>query len=241
MLTLTAEIGLNHDGNWDRAFELIRQAKLAGADVAKFQFGWRHERGGVNHITPALARRLRDWCDYWEIEFMASIIDPEIMNLVDEVAPKRLKVASRTVTEHPDLVQRLLDSGKETFVSLGWWDEESWPFGPPNDQLRYVYCISQYPTYPSALAAFPEQFSETTHYGYSDHTHGIDACLLALARGARFVEKHFTLDKAHESVHNDHILSATPQEFRVLHEHGRAVSRLAEIARGERGGVGGKP
>lgn len=239
MVTITAEIGLNHDGRWDRAYELIRQASLAGADVAKFQFGWRHAEGEINHITPQTARRLRDWCDYWEVEFMASVIDPDVMHLVDDVNPKRIKIASRTVKEHPDLVKRLLDSGKETFVSLGWWDGNSFPFGAPNDQLRYVFCISQYPTYPAALVDMPERFDADGYYGYSDHTHGTEACLLALARGARFIEKHFTLDKMHNSVHNDHILSATPDELRLLHDVGRPLARLAAVTRGERPWVEG--
>ena len=39
-----AEIGLNHNGNLDLCHELIRQAKLAVADIAKFQLGWRAKR-----------------------------------------------------------------------------------------------------------------------------------------------------------------------------------------------------
>jgi len=36
-----AEIGLNHNGHFDLCFETIKQARYAGADVAKFQLGWR--------------------------------------------------------------------------------------------------------------------------------------------------------------------------------------------------------
>lgn len=241
MVTITAEIGLNHDGKWDRAYELIRQAKLSGADVAKFQFGWRHSKDEINHVTPELARRLRDWCDFWEIEFMASIIDPDIMHLVEDVNPQRFKIASRTVVDHPDLVKQLLDAGKETFVSLGFWEGDEYPFGEPNEQLRYLFCISQYPTYPEALKQMPASYSDDAYYGYSDHTHGIEACLLAMARGAKFIEKHFTLDKTHQSVHNDHILSATPDELRLLHDVGRPLSRLAQVANGAAPGVPGKP
>ena len=39
-----AEIGLNHNGNLDLCHELIRQAKFAGADIAKFQLGWRAKK-----------------------------------------------------------------------------------------------------------------------------------------------------------------------------------------------------
>ena len=40
-MLFVAEIGLNHNGNFDLACEMIRQAKYAGADIAKFQCGWR--------------------------------------------------------------------------------------------------------------------------------------------------------------------------------------------------------
>ena len=46
-----AEIGLNHNGNLDLCHELIRQAKWAGADIAKFQLGWRAKKDEINHIS----------------------------------------------------------------------------------------------------------------------------------------------------------------------------------------------
>ena len=36
-----AELGLNHDGNFDLIYEMIKESKLAGADIAKFQFGYK--------------------------------------------------------------------------------------------------------------------------------------------------------------------------------------------------------
>ena len=39
--TFIAEIRMNYNGNIDLASELIKQAKLSGADIAKFQLGWR--------------------------------------------------------------------------------------------------------------------------------------------------------------------------------------------------------
>ena len=46
--TFIAEIGMNYNGNIDLASELIKQAKLSGADIAKFQLGW---RDGPNEIN----------------------------------------------------------------------------------------------------------------------------------------------------------------------------------------------
>ena len=66
-----AEIGMNHNGNWDLAYELIKQAKFSGADIAKFQLGWRDGKGEINRIDLDILQMLKKWCDYFEIEFMA--------------------------------------------------------------------------------------------------------------------------------------------------------------------------
>lgn len=240
-MIFAAEIGMNHDGSWDRAYELIRQAKHCGADIAKFQFGWRSKPGEINHISPELAMQLKDWCDYWEIEFMASIIAPDALGLALSLGVNRFKIASRTVKEYPDLVREILDLGKETYVSLGWWDGSDLPFGTPSDQLRYLYCVSKYPTYPKDIIGMPASFGSDGIYGYSDHMHGIEACLLAISRGALFIEKHFTLDKTILSIHNDHILSANPREFTTMVDLGRPLSRLQQVCLGVKKGVAGVP
>ena len=240
-MILVAEIGLNYEGNFHLAYELIREAKLSGADVAKFQFGWRDGPGEINHIDADMARQLREWCRWWEIEFMASIISESALELARQVDPDRYKIASRTVVDNPGLVEAVMGEGKETFISLGWWQEEKFPFGAPTEKMRYIYCISHYPTYPTQMEGMPERFSEKGYYGYSDHMHGIEGCLLALSRGAKFVEKHFTLDKTIREVHGDHILSATPEELRMLSEIGRPLGRLAEVVQGATRGVGGVP
>jgi N,N'-diacetyllegionaminate synthase len=240
-MLLVAEVGLNHEGNFHLAYELIRQAAACGADIAKFQFGWRSKEGEINHITPAMARRLRDWCDHFEIEMMASIISPEAFEMARPLNLNRYKVASRTVVDHPKLVESILDQGKETFVSLGFWTGEDYPFGRPDETLRYIFCRSVYPTYPSDLEGLPHRFSSRALYGYSDHMHGIEGCLLAIARGARFIEKHFTLDKTIKSVHGDHILSATPDELRRLHDVGRPLARLVGVLEADAAPVKGIP
>lgn len=232
-LTCVAEIGMNHDGSFDLARELVRQAKLAGADFAKFQFGWRDTPGEINHFERAQWIALREWCDYVGIEMLASIIREDALDLADAVGLTTYKIASRTVIDAPALCERILARGHLTYVSLGMWDEEGFPFGPPDgSRLRYVYCRSKYPTHPSDLASMPARFSEAGCFGYSDHSLGIEMCLTAIARGARYVEKHFTLDKTSQKI-RDHVLSATPGEFRQLVELGRPMARFAAVASGE--------
>jgi N,N'-diacetyllegionaminate synthase len=58
--------------------------------------------------------------------------------------------------------------------------------------------------------------------GYSDHTLGLEACLAAVALGARILEKHMTLRHDY-SEFRDHQLSAEPAELREL------VERVAEV------------
>lgn len=224
-MIICAEVGLNHDGNFDLAYELIRQAKRAGADIAKFQLGWRGRPEEMNFIDANRARQLKEWCDGLGIEFLGSIFTGEALAIARDLEVTRYKIASRTVKDNPALCREILEEGKETYVSLGMWDKPEWPFGPPSPTLRYVYCRSKYPAYPKDMSAMPERFGEGGWYGYSDHMHGIAGCLVAIARGAAYVEKHLTLDKTSQVI-RDHVLSATPQELRQLTEIGGEIRCL---------------
>ena len=78
-----------------------------------------------------------------------------------------------------------------------------------------LHCTSIYPT-PDALAslnrisALKEKFS--LDVGFSDHTKGYMAATLAVAKGARVIEKHFTLNKKMKGP--DHWFSLDPKEFK---------------------------
>lgn len=222
-----AEIGLNHNGNFGLIHALVREAAEAGADIAKFQLGWRAGEGEINRITPEVLADIVRICGHYQIEPMFSIFTPEAYELARPMDLKRYKIASRTVKEAPDLVERILDEGKETFVSLGFWDQPGLPFKQrPN--LRYLYCKSLYPTPPWSLGDLPKDFTTGPYAGYSDHTVGIEAALLAITRGARVIEKHFTLDKSNVTI-RDHALSATPAEFAQMVRLGRNLARLIEL------------
>lgn len=224
-MLFVAEIGLNHEGNFDLALELIRQAKISGADVAKFQLGWRDKPDEINNITHNIAKDLKEFCEYSEIEFMSSIITPKAYELASKLDFKRIKIASRTVVDDPKLCEEIIATGKEVFCSLGFWKGEDFPFGPPNEKLRYIHCVSNYPNKPEDLTKMPKSFSNEGHYGYSDHFLGNSASYLAISRGAKFIEKHLTLNKASQTI-RDHTLSITPLEFKELVEIGGEISKI---------------
>ena len=232
-MLLIAEIGLNYEGSLPLAEELIRQAAACGADVAKFQLGWRDRPDEINHLDADRARRLKEACELRGVEFMASVITPEALEISRWLKPHRYKIASRTVVHNPALVEAVLAEDRETFVSLGFWrahrgpTDPEFPLGLPTEKLRYLYCVSSYPAHPDELADLPERFGPEGYFGYSDHLLGIAGCLMAISRGARVVEKHFTLNKATISVHQDHALSADPAELRALHALGRPLYDLS--------------
>jgi len=78
------------------------------------------------------------------------------------------------------------------------------------------------------LKKFPKKFSKEKFTGYSDHTIGIETCLLAISRGAKIIEKHFSLDKSDTTI-RDHALSATPHEFRTMVDIGIEISKKIKL------------
>jgi sialic acid synthase SpsE len=84
--------------------------------------------------------------------------------------------------------------------------------------MAILHCVSSYPVPPEqanvAAVKFLAEHLDCT-MGYSDHTLGIEACLIAVALGAQIIEKHFTLDKQYSSF-RDHQLSADPAELALL-------------------------
>ena len=103
-----AEIGLNHNGNLDLCHELIKQAKWSGANIAKFQLGWRSNENEINNITFEVLNQLIKTCDYYDIEFMASIFNEEAFELSKKINLEKLKIASRTLVDNPNLVEKIL-------------------------------------------------------------------------------------------------------------------------------------
>ena len=222
-----AEIGLNHNGNFNLCYELIRKAKESGADIAKFQCGWRQEKSEINHMDAPRIELLSNWCEYFDIEFLCSVFTLESYELVKAFGFKSFKIASRTVKDDPELVKRVIEESEHVIISLGMWDlNDGLPF--KGDNIQYLWCKSLYPAQPWELTDFPKDFNDTPFRGYSDHTVGIETALMAVTRGAKIIEKHFTLDKSDITI-RDHTLSALPEEFLQLTTLGKDIFRKLEL------------
>lgn len=86
-----------------------------------------------------------------------------------------------------------------------------------NNKLIIFHCVSLYPTSPeeanlNRMDSIKKVFGGIV--GFSDHTTGILASLAAVARGAKLIEKHFTLSK--DMPGPDHWFSIDPEELKEL-------------------------
>ena len=229
--TIIAEIGLNHNGDMSLAKCLINEAKSAGADIAKFQFfdiseyfgpdfEW-YEECMAARINFQQASELKSHCDSLDIEFMASAFNLEGVKWCMDLNVKRIKIASRCIGQD-DLIQSISESNKDIIVSLGFWEKDELPKISTKANLDFLYCISKYPTMPSDLDFSKIDFL-SKYSGFSDHTIGVDASLIALARGAKILEKHFTLST---TMHGpDHSGSCTPNQLKEIVDFARRCEK----------------
>ena len=227
-MKIISEIGINHNGDFRKIEELIRQSAIGGADYAKFQlydsirvFG--DESRKKNEFTFQQVRQIKDMCDVHGIEFFASVFDEEKIDWCEALDVNLYKIASRTVVKEPELCEKIIDTGKLVYVSLGMWENHWLPFGRKN--VKYFNCISKYPTSFLDLEKF--HFDEDV-VGLSDHSYGPAYALYNIAHGAQVVEKHFTLNKGMEG--NDHIGSMDLTELKTIKEYGQQFNNIVKVA-----------
>ena len=94
------------------------------------------------------------------------------------------------------------------------------------DRVTLLHCTTEYPA-PFGEVNLLAMDTMATAFGlpvgYSDHTPGIHISLAAVARGARVIEKHFTLDRNLPGP--DHKASLEPDELRELVRQTREIEQ----------------
>jgi len=195
---IIAEIHPQFHGDMAIAQTMMLQAKLGGADAVKVQlydpmvFGDK-TRDYVT-ISKAEFKEMKQYADDLGIHLFASIFTRDRIEWCEDVDMQYYKLASITVRDDPKLCEEIIALSKPTLISLGMWDWEKQGLPFKGDQLTYFYCVSKYPT--KLLELQMPIFRPDQFLGYSDHTIGLAACLYAISRGATYIEKHFTLNKA---------------------------------------------
>lgn len=232
MVFIIAEIGINFMGNMNIARKLIADAAECGASAAKFQwysvydlFG-NPDKDTYNkeiyenvqgfELDEDKIQQLMDWCDYEGIEFGCSVFDEERFEKLESMGVRWHKAASRVSKYDRPLAEKMLGTGKPTYVSLGFdaepFDIQKYP------NYRPLYCIAKYPSEHSDFDFKSVAFGENSYYGFSSHAMDPYPAMVALARGARCIEVHFTLDKSMAALKGgyDHICSLDKSELKQL-------------------------
>ncbi len=257
---LIAEIGNNHNGSLALALQLIDAAVEAGANCAKFQLrsmsalyrnaGDANDAGedlGAQYTLDLLARfqlsnddmfRAFDHCKARGILPLCTPWDIDSLATLEAYGMPAYKVASADLTNH-DLLDALVRTHKPLICSTGMSSESE-----IGDAVRLLkragaqyllfHCNSTYPApFKDINLNYLDRLKRVGDcpVGYSGHERGYAVAIAAVAKGARVIEKHLTLDRAMEG--NDHRVSLLPAEFKVMEQGIREVEQALGVA-GER-------
>ena len=236
---LIAEIGGNHEGDFDAALRMTDLAISSGADVVKFQIYTgdtlvspvespdRHRHFQRFELTPEQHIALAERCRAAGRIYNASVWDLGALEWLDSYLTF-YKVGSGDLTAYP-ILEGLARRGKPILLSTGLSTLEEVvdtvglirsvnPAYAMPGQLALLQCTSMYPTDPGEvnLRAMDAIANATgCPVGYSHHTQDALALLAAVAREAVVLEFHFT-DQREGRAFRDHAISLMADEVKAL-------------------------
>lgn len=246
---IVAEAGLNHLGSVETALALVEAAAKAGAHAVKFQkrspehcvpeaqrsrpvqSPW----GTLSYLDYRRRMELPD-AAYAEIgrvavrcgiDWFVSVWDEASLSSMQAYAPAAIKLPSAALTDLrllraalavplPLVLSTGMSSMAEIRAALALCAQR---------EVALAHATSIYPCPPEALnlrmlqtlqQAFPQH-----QVGYSGHEADLAPSFAAVALGARFVERHFTLDRS--AFGRDQQASLDPEAFAVLVQGIRSV------------------
>ncbi len=217
-----AEIGINHEGRFEKAVQMVEAAARANCECVKFQAHVIDDEMIPNEVIPGNAKE-----SIWAIMKRCALSEEEDAKLkalteklgmiylstpFSRAAADRLrrlgvsayKIGSGECNNYP-LIKHIASFGNPVILSTGMNDLES--IAPAVSLLRdhkipfaLLHCTSMYPTPYSkvrlgALGNLQDRFPDAV-IGLSDHSLGNYTCFGSIALGASIVEKHFTADKS---------------------------------------------
>lgn len=236
---LIAEIGGNHEGDFEYAKKLAQLAIDTNVDYVKFQIYSgdtlvsslespdRNKHFKKFELTQEQHRELAQMVINAGLLYTSSVWDVNAMDWIDEYI-SLYKIGSGDLTAYPVLRETAL-KGKPMIISTGLSHEQEVldavafiqsvnPIYKNKEMLAVLQCTSMYPINPSdANLSVMGRLREVTGLtiGYSDHTEGSKALQYAVAMGAEVLEFHFT-DSREGKQFRDHKVSLTPNEIKEL-------------------------
>lgn len=218
---ITAEIGINHNGNINLAKKLIDLAVTTGCDAVKFQKRTvdvvyskeelAKERESVFGKTNGDLKRglefdleqykeIDKYCKEKGIIWYASCWDKASVDFIEQFNPPCYKIASASLTDD-ELLKYTRSKGKPIFLATGMSTLEQIKHAVEvlgEDDLILYHCTSTYPTVNEeinlrVITKLRELYS--CPVGFSGHEKGILPTILSAMLGANAVERHITIDR----------------------------------------------
>ncbi len=247
---LIAEAGVNHEGDIKEAMKLVDIAKKSGADAVKFQTYLtdyyvassekeRFKRVKKFELTFSDFKKISNYCKKKKIIFVSTPLDNQSVDFLYDFVPF-FKISSGDITNH-DLLVKIASKNKPILLSTGGANLkeirkainliETNTKIDSSKYLALMHCVPLYPV-PSKEANLRNILTLRKHFkniiGYSDHTKGYEAAIVAVTLGANIIEKHFTVTREGKVFH-DHFVSLDKNEL----PHFRDIIESARIMAGK--------
>ena len=209
MVFVVAEIGVNWDGDFELAKQMMTVAKKSGCDAVKFQaYDYdivkehpESERLMKATISKDNIEKIDKISKEVDIEWFATPMYPDAVNLLEPYVKKfKVRVAdgrSLFQNKSSEIVDRIIKTKKDFIVSV----EENPKVLSIYEQknISWLYCVSKYPCEFSDL-----DFSNIDNFdGYSNHCPHFLAPLTAVVLGSKIIEVHITSDKSKDFADNN--------------------------------------
>lgn len=137
------------------------------------------------------------------LDFVETLCAKGCLSMLKLFTPDYLKVASRDLTNLP-LLEAMAETKIPIILSTGMagkkeLDDALGVITRYHSNISILHCVSQYPTHPENLnlntILYLKEHYGQYHIGFSDHTIGISAPVVAVGMGAEIIEKHITIDR----------------------------------------------
>ncbi len=247
---IIAEAGINHDGEFEKAIELVDLAIGSGASAIKFQTHITDKEMIPTDMKPGniseeslwdiidrcvldneQERSLFDYAKEKGILFFSTPFSREGADRLNELGVELYKIGSGECNNLP-LLNHVANFKKPMILSTGMNDissikasvETILNHGVP---LALLHCTSIYPAPPEtmrlgAVTHLKDEFPDL-EIGLSDHSLGISVALGSVAVGANIIEKHFT--KSRQWPGPDNPFSIEPNELKNLVDWSKEIWR----------------
>ena len=239
---IIAEIGINHDGNLKKCKKLILEASKAGANAVKLQTINPNESYHIN--TPSYKAfkdkdftlkeliLLKEFSNKRKIILFSTPGDISSFIKMYKAGFKLVKISSGLCTNTP-LIEEVSKKKIPIILSTGMTYLKEIKKAIltikkfKNKCVGVLKCTSLYPAKDTqinlnSMELFKKKFN--LPIGLSDHTLDDLSVCASVAKGAKIVEKHITLNKKNKGA--DHQISLNPTEFKTMVNKIRRVEKI---------------